>query len=235
MIIYLVHNKINHKNYVGQTIHSLKFRKRYYKYDQNLLSKALRKYGHNNFEWTVLKECNKIEELNFWEKFYIKLLSTTNVELGYNIREGGSNSPLSEQTKKKLSIINKGKIIPDEVKEKISKALKGRVMTNIHKQRMRENHSHYWQNRKLSSEHKAKISKYKQTEEQLKKMKENTSRGEKQGLAVLTNEIVKYIRTMKKRGAKTPFEVYKTFKNGAINRNTFYHVWHNTTWRHITV
>ena len=71
MIIYKITNKINSKVYIGQTIHTLNYRKnqhlkcaRNYIDNCRLLNKALRKYGFDNFKWEIIDETSNQEELN---------------------------------------------------------------------------------------------------------------------------------------------------------------------------
>ena len=95
MIIYIVINKINKKVYVGQTINSLPNRKKSHYYemrtnrDNNHFHNALRKYGKNQFNWFILKKCENLEELDVWEKFYIKVLNSQNKKYGHNLTDGG--------------------------------------------------------------------------------------------------------------------------------------------------
>jgi group I intron endonuclease len=110
MVIYLVKNKINGKQYVGQTTTSLKERWYHHCYRCNhtaprdgvsLLHNALRKYGKDAFDISVLQECENIEELNAAEDEWIRNLKTKSPN-GYNLRDGGNNGRLSEITKQKL-------------------------------------------------------------------------------------------------------------------------------------
>lgn len=104
MIVYLAHNLVTHKNYVGQTVRTLQQRIGSHLRTKRVLHlyNAIRKYGTNNFQWIILRECNSIDEMNFWEEFYIKLFSSTNREFGYNISKGGFNHRLSDESKDKL-------------------------------------------------------------------------------------------------------------------------------------
>lgn len=93
--IYLVKNKINGKLYVGQ---SVQIEERWKDEIQESLRKehpsnskfirALRKYGSDNFEFSILEECS-IEKLNERETFYIKKFNST--VTGYNIQLGGDS------------------------------------------------------------------------------------------------------------------------------------------------
>lgn len=106
-------NMVNGKEYIGQTINSLEQRKREHirrsslNNDNLYFHNALRKYGADSFEWGVLDGCNTIERLNELEVFYIGFYNT--FDNGYNLTEGGNNSICSEETKRKLSIAQRGK------------------------------------------------------------------------------------------------------------------------------
>lgn len=89
-IIYLAKNTISNKCYVGKTIRTLELRKREHfiitvKADYKF-GKALQKYPESTWEWSILAEV-PIEELNEYEKFFIKDLDT--YKKGYNSHIGG--------------------------------------------------------------------------------------------------------------------------------------------------
>lgn len=94
--IYCFENLINHKIYVGKTIHAPEIRyKQHFNQinDGTVFHNALKKYGKENFSFRVLEEVAN-EELNDREKFYIKKLNTHWKEgYGYNMSYGGENSP----------------------------------------------------------------------------------------------------------------------------------------------
>ena len=103
--IYMHRNKINGKIYIGLTCQKPSYRwKRNGKgYETcEIMWKAIQKYGWNNFEHIILKSNLTLEEANFYEEYYIKKFNSTNKQFGYNIRKGGKNTPLSEETKQKL-------------------------------------------------------------------------------------------------------------------------------------
>ena len=100
-IIYSHRNKVNNKSYIGQT-KNIKDRwiPSHYK-GCRLFYNAIQKYGWDNFEHIILKDnISTIEEANYWEKFYILLFDTMNLEVGYNLASGGNNKILSEETKR---------------------------------------------------------------------------------------------------------------------------------------
>ena len=121
MIVYIAANKINGKQYVGQTTQTLNQRKRAHKSDALgddtttiYFHRAIRKYGWENFDWDILVECNTIEELNRLEIYYIRYYDTYNE--GYNLTIGGNNGTLgyrhTEKSKRKMSKSRKGKALP---------------------------------------------------------------------------------------------------------------------------
>lgn len=95
--IYKWTNKINNKNYIGQSI-NIEQRKRshiassYYPKSNTyntVFHQAIRKYGVDNFTFEILCICQK-EELNDLEKFYIEKYNSV-VPNGYNMTSGGEN------------------------------------------------------------------------------------------------------------------------------------------------
>ena len=89
--IYKGTNKINGKSYIGQTIKSIEERWRqhcyYEKHDEcPKLNRAIAKYGIENFELSLVEEC-QIEELNEKEIFWISQYDS--FHNGYNSTFGG--------------------------------------------------------------------------------------------------------------------------------------------------
>ena len=108
MIIYYIKNKLNGKMYIGQTIHTLKYRmyRHVQKVKQNnpcKLYQAIRKYGWENFEINVLCECSSKDELDEKETYYINYYDT--YKNGYNMTLGGdSNLMFVEEYRKSMMI-----------------------------------------------------------------------------------------------------------------------------------
>jgi group I intron endonuclease len=101
--IYLIKNLINGKSYVGKTVFPIADR---YKHhirqmragSQYALHRAIRKYGQENFELTLLEKVNDLELLDAREIFWIKHLDTANKKFGYNLTLGGEGrSKYSEE------------------------------------------------------------------------------------------------------------------------------------------
>lgn len=87
--IYKTTNTINNKVYIGQSSNiEERWKKHRYANDNFAIHKAIRKYGIENFSFSILEECPK-EILNerevYWTIFYNSL------EEGYNMIPGGSN------------------------------------------------------------------------------------------------------------------------------------------------
>ena len=105
--VYVHINKINKKAYVGQTIQAPEKRwangKGYI--ESTYFYNAIQKYGWNNFEHIILEEgLFTLEELNNKEKYWISFYDSLNN--GYNLREGGNNSKLTEEHKTKIQHSN---------------------------------------------------------------------------------------------------------------------------------
>lgn len=122
------------KVYIGQTINE-KDRKNSHKRSADKLNTyfahAIKKYGFENFTYEVIikfKPTPEIEKLlrvlNKLEEKYIKIYDSTNREKGYNIKIGGDNSPMQEETKEKLrqEVLNR----PEEWHKKLSTSAKKR-------------------------------------------------------------------------------------------------------------
>jgi group I intron endonuclease len=181
--IYLVSNKLNGKQYVGQTInphlpigHG------------RILKSAYKLHGKDSFTYEPI--CTHITSrttLNAVERFWIAVADTI-VPKGYNIELGGSEgSTWTEERRRKHSLSQtgakrnrplgsksgmKGKAYPEEGKRKLSEALKGRVSPNWGrkaseetKAKMTASQKEYWatngspnKGRKHSEETKVKMS-----------------------------------------------------------------------------
>lgn len=129
MVVYLISNKDNGKMYVGQTRRMLSRRILQHKHPsgtRSYIKNAINKYGIDNFRVVELDTAFTQDELNAKEIFWIKTLNTI-APRGYNLELGGFNSTHSEETRKKLSKAAKGRKLTEEHKSKISKALKGKA------------------------------------------------------------------------------------------------------------
>ena len=118
--IYCVTNLVNGKQYVGQTVDNRKV-------GHGLaITDAYKKYGKEVFEYE--KICTGVANrntLNYLERFWIATHNTI-APNGYNIESGGTNKgEVAESTKQKLRELNLGRVVPMDVRKKISESLKG--------------------------------------------------------------------------------------------------------------
>jgi group I intron endonuclease len=130
MIIYKATNKIDNKCYIGQTIWLLDRRIKKHIYDSkksnSMFARAIKKYGMNNFKWTILEVCMSEEDLNEKEQWYIKHFDSFNE--GYNMNTGGNSykrKPFTEEHKKKISESTKGRRNSDEAIKRQADKIRG--------------------------------------------------------------------------------------------------------------
>ena len=111
--IYKIENLINHKKYIGKTIDINKRfgdhkRLAFYKSSPSYeypLYKALRKYGLENFNFSVIEECDE-KDLDQKEKYWIKIYKSYGKD-GYNQTPGGDGCPKINH-EKAINMYNNG-------------------------------------------------------------------------------------------------------------------------------
>lgn len=198
--IYLITNNLNGKTYVGQR----KLHSHYatpetdgYMGSGSYLFNAKKKYGIENFSKEILAECYSSDILNILEIQYIKLYR----EIGkaeYNIANGGLGNegghPVSEETRKKLSDIFKGRVISEEARRKISEHSKSR--TPEVKEKLRQ----------------ANLGKH--PSEETKKKISLSQKGK-----IISEEQKKILSDIRK-GKPLPFEVWNKGKHGIYSDET---------------
>lgn len=98
------------KVYIGQ---SVDFFARIRSYRKNLtigqpiLYHSVQKYGWKAHDFTILRMC-KHEMLTYWEGYYMELFRSRDKKYGMNVRYAGHKGNLSEESKRKIGIKNKG-------------------------------------------------------------------------------------------------------------------------------
>jgi len=116
------------KVYVGQSIN---IERRWYNYEhhenkgQPLLKRSFDKYGLDKHKFEIIEEC-LVEELEIREIFWTEQFNACH-PLGLVLRVGGKNGYLSEETKNKIGDGNRGKIVTNETKKKLSLCKKGNL------------------------------------------------------------------------------------------------------------
>jgi len=96
MQVYLITNKINGTQYVGQTVRTLEQRWNSHvsvamRGKGGYLAKAIKKYGAEQFTVETISLCESKEEMDFTEMLYIALLHTQR-PAGYNLTAGGEGN-----------------------------------------------------------------------------------------------------------------------------------------------
>lgn len=130
MLIYAIRNRVNNKGYIGQAQHSLEQRWRQHVNDANRGSRlpihcAIRKYGQDKFQRTVIFYAKDKPELNAAETAYILAFRTNEPTRGYNLTLGGDGrvgSKASEETRQRMSKARRGKKHSEDTRRKISEA-----------------------------------------------------------------------------------------------------------------
>lgn len=129
--IYMIQNKINGKMYIGQAVdiegrwreHRSGLRGGYHR--NKHLQNSWKRDGEENFEFSILLECEE-SQLNTFEEYYILELMTYNDRVGYNKNYGGKSGRPTEEAKRKLSESRKGRHHSAETKRKLSESKKGK-------------------------------------------------------------------------------------------------------------
>lgn len=134
--IYIIRNLINGKAYIGQTKNFAQ-RKAAHKYearrgDKRHLYVSMRKYGIENFEFSILEECS-LDILSEREQYWVDVYDTFNPEKGYNLTKGGGWHPRTDETRKKISDSHLGKKLTEEHRQHISESQMGRTSGMLNK------------------------------------------------------------------------------------------------------
>jgi len=157
MYIYKITNTINGKSYIGLKTKTVEESEDYYG-SGKLINQAIDKYGKENFTKEILeRNIDSYDILNDQEIYWIKRVNTFNK--GYNLTKGGQGNlgrvvsketraklsesakqPCSEETKRKISLSNMGRINKHntESKAKLAKASTGRIKSQEEKDKIGE-------------------------------------------------------------------------------------------------
>jgi hypothetical protein len=126
MQIYKITNKLNNKIYIGKDTTS----------DPNyfgsgkLISRALIKYGKENFKKEIIEECEDYRILSEREIFWINFFGSRDLKKGYNISKGGDGGDTISNNPDKEQII-----------DKIKNSMKRRVFSEKHRNNLSKNHA----------------------------------------------------------------------------------------------
>jgi group I intron endonuclease len=215
-IIYIIINLINGKQNIGQTTRSLKKRIGEHKKDGYLLSKAIRKYGIENFK-VISFSCPE-EDLDWTETFLIKELKTQ-VPNGYNLQPGGSKYKHHHKiTKRKMKKYWANPKIKKEKSRKSKKQFETTeartVLSNRRKKYIKENpdkiikslekNKKTWSNPKKRKEQSKLIKKYYKTHPEKKEEISKKISGEK-------NSQTRNVLLISPKGIKYNLLSYRSF------------------------
>ena len=147
--IYETTNLINGKKYIGKH-KSSKFDKNYYGSGINF-SKALNKYGKENFKVIILEEINtNQEDLDLKEMYYIEKYNAVKSKNYYNISSGGKEESwcgFNLSVKRNLVFSGmKGKHHTEKTKEKISMSKKEKLSDSNEIKKYKEAAKTRWSN-----------------------------------------------------------------------------------------
>ena len=162
-IVYQTTNLINNKIYIGK--HSTENIDDGYLGRGIALTKAIKKYGRENFKRTILHFCSSSEKAYIIESVlvdvtFVKREDTYNLVIGGHAGGIGLGRLCSEYTRQKISDSEQGKTVSKETCKKISLSKKGRpikrgrTLSKDHKQKLSEKKK----GTHLSEEHKRHIS-----------------------------------------------------------------------------
>ena len=117
--IYKTTNLVNGKIYIGQ--HKSQVFDKEYHGSGKLIRRAFEKYGIDNFKTELLKWCETRSDINKYEKIYIHIYHSNDLEIGYNISEGGDGG----DTFSGLTDVEKA-----NKRQKMSCSMTGRIVIN---------------------------------------------------------------------------------------------------------
>jgi len=177
--IYLIHNNVNGKQYIGSAMNLSKRLATYYfpsrLSDSRYISNSILKYGHSNFSIVILYvlgntgSYSKTDIINKEQKYIDLYKPVLNINpiagssMGFKhseeskklISEFRKGKPLSESTKKRLSVLFSGELNPfwskthsTETLKKMSKSKKGELNPMFNKEKSKEFIEHMNKDRK---------------------------------------------------------------------------------------
>lgn len=154
-IIYKATNLVNGKIYIGKGINFINRKSHHLmlarKGEGYAFHNAIRKYGEEEFNWTIIDQAYSKEELNdkeiFWIDYYKSFRDYGN---GYNLTTGGDGGSLSEESKRKIGIANSGensawwgKHHTEETKRKIGEGNMGKKYSDKSKKKISDSRKNY--------------------------------------------------------------------------------------------
>lgn len=116
--VYLTTNNINGKKYIGQRKYDKEEKWKDYLGSGIILSRAIDKYGRENFSKEIIEECETKATLNDREMYWIEYYDAVNSDDFYNIAKGGDGGDTTAGYSEEQKIVHSNNK---------SKALKGKI------------------------------------------------------------------------------------------------------------
>ena len=154
--VYVIVNKINLKLYFGS--HSWEGTgadKNYYG-SGKIIKQAIEKYGKDNFQVEVLYYYDNVEECRKDEERILTEYNVKDCPHSYNLKNsaiGMTSEDMTDEIRKNLSQIHKGKTLSENTKRKMSESKKGLKRSENTKRKIAES----LKGRKLSEEHRKNL------------------------------------------------------------------------------
>lgn len=151
--IYLIVNTLTWKYYAGSTTN---FNRRC-AYHQSKLNNNIHENKHLQQAW------NKYGEQNFmfWFAEYVDPENLLIVEQTYIDSNFDENIPLGYNEAKFAVAPARGRKTSEETKRKLSVAMSGKLFSQNHKKKLKDNHAKFWLGKKFDNEVKIKMSRSK--------------------------------------------------------------------------
>lgn len=126
--VYIHTNISNGKKYIGITSMnpSIRWKNGFGYKKQKRFYSAIQHYGWDGFTHEVIASGLSKEQAEQMEVELISRYKSNDLRFGYNIENGGVTNKLSEEQKRHISEVNKGKHHSEETKAKMSQSHKGK-------------------------------------------------------------------------------------------------------------
>lgn len=132
MFVYLIRNTLNGKSYVGKTTRTVQSRWRQHKTEMRIgryttkLYEAMREFGVDAFEVSVLGECDSQRRLAQMERAFIRRFNC--VENGYNSSTASFGGKIKNRSESTVT----------------------RTLTDVHRKKIADSVRQAWQERSLA-------------------------------------------------------------------------------------
>lgn len=219
--IYKIKNKINGKIYIGQ---STDIAKRWNEHkrckDNCVIHKAIRKYGAENFEFSVIQECLS-SQLDDLEAYYIQEYHSV-IPLGYNMTLGGVSPPHKKGVDNPNSVLNEQLVY--EIRELYTTDISKSQAYNLCKNLISLNtFADVWNGKTWKHIH---YDVYTNENKRKHKCQKNRTH-----FSTINENDVLFIRDCKNKGMLKSDVLNQYFPN--MNKNTFSDVWQGNTFKNI--